>query len=59
MDQGLPTTYVMLVGESFQLRDLGLDIDDGEWVEVKGGLRFGERLVPAPADATTVEANHA
>jgi RND family efflux transporter MFP subunit len=44
MDQGLPTTYVMLAGELFQRRDLELGIDDGEWVEVKGGLRAGERV---------------
>jgi cobalt-zinc-cadmium efflux system membrane fusion protein len=44
MDQGLPTTYVMLEGELFQRRELELGIEDGAWVEVKGGLRAGERV---------------
>ncbi|MFN9787126.1 MAG: efflux RND transporter periplasmic adaptor subunit [Planctomycetia bacterium] len=44
MDQGLPTAYAMLAGELFQRRELELGVEDGAWVEVKSGLRAGERV---------------
>lgn len=44
MDQGVPTTYVMLEGELFQKRELELGIKDGDWVEVKRGLNANERV---------------
>lgn len=44
MDQGLPTSYVMLEGELFQKRDLELGVKDGAWVEVLRGIEPGERV---------------
>ena len=44
MDQGFATAYVMLEGELFQKRELSLGAQDGDWIEVKEGLRAGERV---------------
>lgn len=44
-EDGRPTAYVQLDGESFQKRDLELGIRDGDFVEVKQGLREGDRVV--------------
>jgi cobalt-zinc-cadmium efflux system membrane fusion protein len=44
LDQGLPTAYVMLSGETFQRRDLVLGLADGDLVEVRAGLRPGEHV---------------
>jgi cobalt-zinc-cadmium efflux system membrane fusion protein len=44
MDQGLATAYVMLEGELFQKRELGLGVKDGGMVEVLRGLEPGERV---------------
>lgn len=44
MDQGLPTAYVMVSGETFERRDLELGLRDGEFVEVRAGVAAGERV---------------
>ena len=44
VEQGLPTVYVMLEGETFQKRDVVLGIKDGGLVEVKSGVTEGERV---------------
>lgn len=44
MDQGLPTAYVMLEGELFAKRDLELGVKDGDRVEVRRGIKAGERI---------------
>ncbi len=44
MDQGLPTAYVMVSGETFERRDLELGLRDGEFVEVRAGIAAGERV---------------
>lgn len=43
-DQGVPTAYVMVGGETFQKRELELGIRDGELVEVLRGITPGERV---------------
>ena len=44
-EDGRPTVYVLLDGESFQKRDIELGIRDSGFVEVKQGLKEGERVV--------------
>lgn len=44
MDQGMPTAYVMLDGETFQRRDLRLGLRDGPFVEVLSGVAAGEHV---------------
>ncbi len=44
MEQGLPTAYVMLSGETFERRDLELGLRDGTQVEVRRGISPGERV---------------
>lgn len=44
-EDGRPTVYVQVDGESFQKRDVELGIRDGDFVEVKQGLQEGERVV--------------
>ncbi len=44
MEQGLPTAYVMLSGETFERRDLELGLRDGALVEVRRGIAPGERV---------------
>ncbi|MBI5433996.1 MAG: efflux RND transporter periplasmic adaptor subunit [Planctomycetes bacterium] len=44
MEQGLPTAYVMLSGETFERRDLELGLRDGAQVEVRRGISAGERV---------------
>ncbi len=50
-EDGRPTAYVLLDGESFQKRDLVLGIRDAGFVEVKQGLKAGERVVTKGAYA--------
>jgi membrane fusion protein, heavy metal efflux system len=45
MDNGRTVVFVLLDGETFQKRELELGIRDGGWVEVRSGLKAGERLV--------------
>jgi RND family efflux transporter MFP subunit len=45
LDNGKPTAYVMLDGETFQKRELRLGIRDRGYVEVKNGVSAGERIV--------------
>ena len=45
MDNGRPVAFVLLSGETFQKRVLELGIRDGRFVEVKSGLKEGERVV--------------
>jgi membrane fusion protein, heavy metal efflux system len=44
LDQGIPTAYVMLSGETFQKRELELGVRDGDLVEVLQGIHAGERV---------------
>ncbi len=44
-DNGRPIAFVLIHGEAFQKRDLELGIRDGRFVEVRAGLRAGERVV--------------
>ncbi len=50
-DNGRPTAYVLVDGENFQRRDLELGIRDNGFVEVKGGVAEGERVVTKGAYA--------
>jgi multidrug efflux pump subunit AcrA (membrane-fusion protein) len=43
-DYGRPTVYVQTGGESFQKRDVELGIRDAGFVQVKQGLKEGERV---------------
>jgi RND family efflux transporter MFP subunit len=45
MDNGIPVAFVLLHGEAFQKRVLELGIQDGDFVEVRSGIREGERVV--------------
>lgn len=45
MDNGRPTTYVLVNGESFQRRELVLGVRDNGYVEVKAGVTNSERVV--------------
>ena len=45
MDNGRPTAFVLLTGESFQRRELTLGVRDNGFVEVKAGIEVGERVV--------------
>lgn len=45
MDNGVPTVWVPLAGESFARRVLTLGVRDHERVQVLGGLAEGERVV--------------
>jgi len=56
LEQGLPVAYVMLAGELFQKRELELGIQDGGYVEVRSGLRAGERLATRGAYAVKLAA---
>jgi cobalt-zinc-cadmium efflux system membrane fusion protein len=49
MDQGLPTAYVMVSGETFERRDLELGLRDGGLVEVRAGIAAGERVATRAA----------
>lgn len=44
MEQGIPTVYVMLEGESFQRREIEVGVKDGAFVEVRSGLAIGEHV---------------
>lgn len=46
-----PTAYVLLDGEHFQKRDLVLGLRDSGFVQVKDGLKTGERVVTKGAYA--------
>jgi RND family efflux transporter MFP subunit len=50
-EDGRPIAYVELEGESFQKRDLELGIRDSGFVQVKEGLKEGERVVVKAAYA--------
>jgi RND family efflux transporter MFP subunit len=50
-EDGRPIAYVELEGESFQKRDLELGIHDSGFVQVKQGLKEGERVVTKGAYA--------
>ncbi len=45
VENGLPTAYVLVGGESFQKRFLKVGIEDGDRVEVLDGLAEGARVV--------------
>ncbi len=50
-EEGRPTAYVQLGGETFEKRDLRLGIRDAGFVQVLEGLAEGERVVTAGAYA--------
>jgi len=50
-ENGLPTVYVMLDGETFQKRNVRLGISDGKYVEVLDGVQPGERVATTGAYA--------
>ncbi len=50
-EDGRPIVYVLLDGEHFQKRDVELGIRDSGFVEVKAGLKAGERVVTKGAYA--------
>jgi multidrug efflux pump subunit AcrA (membrane-fusion protein) len=45
LDNGRPTAYVLIDGESFQRRELELGVRDNGFVEVRSGVTKGERVV--------------
>ncbi len=45
MDNGQPTAFVLLGGESFQRRELTLGVRDNGYVEIIDGIESGERVV--------------
>jgi multidrug efflux pump subunit AcrA (membrane-fusion protein) len=50
-DNGRPTAYVLVDGENFQRRELEVGVRDNGFVEVKGGVTEGERVVTKGAYA--------
>ncbi|UCE58263.1 MAG: efflux RND transporter periplasmic adaptor subunit [Phycisphaerales bacterium] len=50
-DNGRPTAYVLVDGENFQRRELEVGVRDNGFVEVKGGVSEGERVVTKGAYA--------
>ncbi len=48
-DRGIPVAFVHADGESFARRELELGIEDNGWVQVKSGLKAGERIVTKSA----------
>lgn len=56
MEQGAPTAYVMLSGETFQKRDLVLGLRDGRYVEVRSGIRAGEPVATRAANSIRMAA---
>ena len=50
-EDGRPVVYVLLDGEHFERRDVELGIRDSGFVEVKEGLKAGERVVTRGAYA--------
>ena len=49
MDNGRPICFVLIGGETFARRELELGVRDGGFVEVKGGVENGERVVVSGA----------
>ena len=49
MDNGRPTAFVLLGGESFQRRELTLGVRDNGYVEIIDGIETGERVVTTGA----------
>ncbi len=45
MDNGRPTAFVLLGGESFQTRELTIGVRDNGYVEIIDGIETGERVV--------------
>ena len=45
MDNGRPTAFVLLGGETFQRRELTLGVRDNGYVEIIDGIETGERVV--------------
>lgn len=50
-EDGKPVVYVLLDGEHFEKRDVELGIRDSGFVEIKAGLKDGERVVTKGAYA--------
>jgi RND family efflux transporter MFP subunit len=56
IDNGRPIAFVLIGGESFQRRELELGVRDSGFVEVKGGVKSGERLITKGAYAVKLAA---
>ncbi len=56
MEQGAPTAYVMLSGETFQKRELVLGLRDGRFVEVRSGIGAGEQVATRAANSIRMAA---
>ena len=55
-EDGRPSAYVQLSGETFEKRDLSLGIRDRRFVQVLSGLQEGERVVTSGAFAIRLAA---
>lgn len=44
-EDGQPIAFVHISGETYEKRELKLGIRDGHWIEVKSGLKPGDRVV--------------
>ncbi|MEK7756297.1 MAG: efflux RND transporter periplasmic adaptor subunit, partial [Planctomycetota bacterium] len=56
MDNGRPIAFVLVGGESFQRRELELGVGDSGFVEVKSGVKLGERVITKGAYAVKLAA---
>ncbi|MEK7731586.1 MAG: efflux RND transporter periplasmic adaptor subunit, partial [Planctomycetota bacterium] len=56
MDNGRPIAFVLVGGESFQRRELELGVRDSGFVEVKSGVKLGERVITKGAYAVKLAA---
>lgn len=54
MDRGRPVAFVMLEGETFQRREVETGIRDGGVIEIKSGLKPGDRVVVNGANAVRI-----
>lgn len=54
MDRGRPVAFVMLEGETFQRREVQTGIRDGDLIEIKSGLKPGDRVVVNGANAVRI-----
>ena len=57
LDNGIPTAYVLLSGESFEKRELKLGIEGEGYVEILEGVAEGERVVSQGAYAVKLAGN--
>lgn len=53
---GYSVVYVQIGGESFERRPVGAGVRDGQWVELRDGVKAGERIVTRGAYAVRLAA---